>query len=82
MLMMKKPFNFKPMLFTAMAAASLASYSYLSHQNNGGEDTNQVKLYEEKILNNMEDIDGSSKLLPDVKLVEKIAKIGKRLLPL
>ncbi len=79
---MKKPFNFKPMLFTAMAAASLASYSYLSHQNNGSEDTNQVKLYEEKILNNMDDIDGSSKLLPDVKLVEKIAKIGQRLLPL
>jgi hypothetical protein len=82
MLMMKKPFNFKPMLFTAMAAASLASYSYLSHQNNGSEDTNQVKLYEEKILNNMEDIDGSSKLLPDAKLIEKIAKIGQRLLPL
>lgn len=79
---MKKPFNIKPMLFTAMAAASLASYGYLNHQNNGSEATNQVKLYEEKILDNMDEIDGSSKLLPDAKLIEKIAKIGKRLLPL
>jgi hypothetical protein len=77
---MKKPINFKPLLFGALVIASGASYTYLSVQSNDTTDKNHTKLYEEKII--LDEIESGSKLLPDVKLIEKIANIGKRLLPL